>query len=114
MLGNIVLAMRVWSDFEIESLTADALTIGCFIGLFFGMALLWAFSMILTQAWRQNFKMYYLELDEAKRRSVDEKLDYLFMYTDDLAAQTNTRMFKSMHNDLIKLRAILAQRKMNS
>lgn len=111
---NIVLAMYTLSNADIETLQASAALNGMFLGILLGVVLALGMMFMLIKTYQINFKRYYLEVQEDDRKSIDEHLDFLFMYTEMLARKTNTRLFKSMYNDLVRLRALIESKFMQS
>ena len=111
---NIVLAMYTLSKADIETLQASAALNGLFFGILVGVGLACGMIFMLIKTYQINFKRYYLEVQEEDRKTIDEHLSFLFMYTEMLARKTNTRLFKSMYNNLVRIRALLESKFMQS
>lgn len=66
--------------------------------------------MILSQriANRRNLKEYLWSLDSDSRKMMDGRIKQLSESVESLATMTNTKLFKTIHNDFVQLRAYLA------
>jgi hypothetical protein len=84
------------------------------IGTIFGALAFWVIYRVLLQTYKLNFKRYLGELDSEHRVSVDAMLLGLYKDAEVLAEHTNSRLLKSLHNDLVELRALLQRKWMQS
>ena len=77
------------------------------LGLFTGV---FGFAMMMyaqKAAMRRSFKEYLFTLDSESRKVIDSGVQELYDKTADLAVNTNTRLMKSMYNDLLDFQSYL-------
>jgi len=77
------------------------------LGLFTGV---FGFAMMMCAqkvAMRRSFKEYLFTLDSESRKVIDSGVQELYDKTADLAVNTNTRLMKSMYNDLLDFQSYL-------
>lgn len=98
---------------EINELIIDAGFVGAFIGVLIGVIVFAVFYLLLQQTYRKNFKMWFLQLNEAERRNISENLNTAYDVMDELS-KSNTRLFKTMYNDLMRLKSYLSQKWMQN
>ena len=98
---------------ELNELLWDAGAFGGVIGLLIGILIFVIFMWLLQRAYERNFKMWLLQLDEKERKEVYENLKNAY-HVLNVLSKSNTRLFKTMHNDLMRLRSYLAQKWMQN
>ena len=77
------------------------------LGLFTGV---FGFAMMMCAqkvAMRRSFKEYLFTLDSESRKVIDSGVQILFEKAEYLALKTNTRLMKSMYNDLLDFQSYL-------
>jgi hypothetical protein len=92
-----------------EDIAGTALCMGFLAGAFFTAFIL----ALLNVAGKKNFKSYYLECNESKRKDIDKALGDLYVCSKDLVEYTNTNYFKKLHNSINDLYAFLKRRSLN-
>lgn len=92
-----------------EDIAGTALCMGFLAGAFFTAFIL----ALLNVAGKKNFKSYYLECNESKRKDIDKALGDLMACSKDLVEYTNTNYTKKLHNGLIELYNFLRRRTLN-
>lgn len=92
-----------------EGIVSFAMCMG-FLGGFLLMAFFFAFLDKISQ---RNFKSYYLECNDDKRRELDKALNDMIVCSNDFVEFTNTNYFKKMYNSLVGLHNFLKRRSLN-
>lgn len=101
------------TESEASDLIYSAGVFGGFIGLLIGLSLAFIFLYLFRESFRRNFKMYLLELSEKERKEIYDKLNETYVVVEKLS-KSNTRLFKTMHNDLCRLKAYLSMKYMQN
>jgi len=78
-----------------------------FLGFLFGAFALFGLSRSMLITWRRNMKEYLFTLSPEYRKVIEEDLERLYADVKELAVKTNTRLLKSLHNDLNDLKTYL-------
>ncbi len=94
---------------ELNKLIADAGVSGGMIGLVLGIFIMAFFIWMLKKAYERNFKMWLLHLDVKEQEEINLLLEDAYKTFDSLS-KSNTRLFKTWYNDLMRLKSYLAQK----
>ena len=103
----------MYSVAEVNELIADAFAIAGAIGLLVGIVIMAFFLWLLHRTYERNFKMWLLQLTDKDREAMNKSLDDAYETFKELS-KSNTRLFKTWYNDLMRLKSYLAQKWMQN
>lgn len=93
---------------EFNDMINTATMLGVFMGIGLGMIVTGCFIYILEKGRQKNFKIWMNDLPGEDRIQIKNKLNDLYPLVNELATKSNTKLFKSMHNSLVRLKSFLA------
>lgn len=77
------------------------------LGLIFGAFAAYVLIKSTYVGYRRAFKMYIAEQPADKQKEIDTMFAKLTNNADELASQTNLKLFKAFYNDCIEIRSFL-------
>lgn len=86
---------------------SDATGVEFFLGFIVGAGGVGMMILSMRIGARRNLKEYLFTLDPDSRKIIDGKMKVLYDDVQLLATMTNSRFFKTMHNNLIQLKTYL-------
>jgi len=99
------------TEAEMDAMLKTSMVFGFFAGMLVGAFLILIFAFLVENARRKHFKMWLLELPSDKEREeITNLVNEISSAVSVLASKSNTRLFKSMHNSLARLKSFLSQR----
>ena len=84
------------------------------VGLFFGVALLYATYLLMQRIEQVRFKTYLRERDDKTRETIEASLDNILEEYDAIAKTTNTMVFKRRANEMRSLIAFIKSYRTNN
>lgn len=99
---------------QLDRIINSAITGSFALGFFAGILALCVLIYFLPMIRQRNFKQWMLEKKDKDREEIMGKLESLYAAVDDLASMSNTQFFKSMHNNMCRLRSYLSQKWLQS
>lgn len=96
------------TEAQFYDIVNTATVLGVFIGIGIGAILVAVFSYLIVNQRKINFKRWMSDIPEADRIIMKGKLIEICQLINEIATKSNTKLFKSLHNDFCRLKSFLS------
>jgi len=93
---------------------AGLVNIGVFLGIVAGVVIVYLIQWAMKTGNKTGFKRYYQELDDGSKKEIDANIHNIELNLQQLATKTNTKYFKTLHNQFSSFLSYMKQKWMQS